>query len=76
MNEFAIRISFKIESHLSMMVINRIRYLPMKYFDVNKSGEIFTKTLSDPTSVQDGIVNFYIELNKTFLVLLALELLY
>ncbi|UIU15130.1 ABC transporter ATP-binding protein/permease [Ureaplasma urealyticum] len=66
MNEFAIRISFKIESHLSMMVINRIRYLPMKYFDVNKSGEIFTKTLSDPTSVQDGIVNFYIELNKTF----------
>ncbi|AAF30465.1 ABC transporter ATP-binding protein [Ureaplasma parvum] len=63
-NEFAIRISFKIESHLSMMVINRIRYLPMKYFDINKSGEIFTKTLSDPTSVQDGIVNFYIELNK------------
>lgn len=63
-NEISIKVSYKIESHLSMLVINKLRYLPMKYFDINKSGEIFTKTLSDPSNVQNGLVNFYIEFNK------------
>ncbi|WP_245600624.1 ABC transporter ATP-binding protein [Ureaplasma canigenitalium] len=63
-NLISIKVSYKLERHLSMMVINKLSRLPMRFYDMNNAGEIFNKALSDPTNIQNGMVNFYIELNK------------